>query len=159
MVVSKEMKTDTNYDNGDSVLGLGKLGSRALLAEKFNVINSGVQVFPTAISGFNISRELTNAFGKCSGYQGFNQVQGSTDNDNFPQYFDLLRDGSARAGDLGFNGVLLNNSMVKNLELNIQRDIKDVGNGNNDSLRVFIFGDVAKSISVGKDGSYVIGYV
>lgn len=157
-VISKEMKTNANYDSTTSVMGLGKCGSKALLDESFNMINNGAQVFPTAISGFNIQRQLVNAFGKCSGYQGFNASRGDSDANNFPEYKNLLRDNSARAGDLGFNGVQMNNEMVKQLELTIGRDPADVGNGNNDTLSVFIFGDVAKSISIGKNGSYTVGY-
>jgi hypothetical protein len=157
-MISKEMVTSTNYDSGDDVLGLGKCGSKALLDESFNLINNGAQVFPTAISGFNIQRQLVNAFGKCSGYQGFNASQGDSDANNFPNYSRLLQGGSARAGDLGFIGVQMNNEVIKHLELNINRDISNVGNGNNDSLSVFVFGDVAKSISISNSGAYTIGY-
>lgn len=157
-LISKEMKTNANYVSNDDVLGLGKCGSKALLSESFNMINNGGQVFPTAISGFNLQRQLVNAFGKCSGYQGFNAARGSDDAANFPEYASLLAQKSAAAGDLGFNGVQMNNEMVKQLELTIGRDATNVGFGNNDTLSVFVFGDVAKSISIGKNGSYTIGY-
>lgn len=157
-LISKEMKTNANYVSNNGVLGLGKCGSKALLSESFNMINNGGQVFPTAISGFNLQRQLVNAFGKCSAYQGFNSARGSDDTNNFPDYGSLLAQKSAAAGDLGFNGVQMNNEMVKQLELTIGRDATNVGFGNNDTLSVFVFGDVAKSISIGKNGSYTIGY-
>ena len=156
--VQKEFQTATNYDgSGDSIKGLGKCGSVALIDESFNVINNGRQIFPTNLTKADIGRQLVNAYGSFVGFVGFDQMPSAADT-QFPNFEQLHFSQSIRTGDLGFYGVQLNNEMVKQFELVLSRSITVAGTGSNDSIKVSIYADVAKTMSVGPDGSYVVGY-
>ena len=156
-LVQKEFNNVDNYVSGDNILGLGKCGSVALLDESFNMIVGGRQVFPTSISGADIARQLCNAFGTVVGFLGFNKMDSASTANQFPLFQSLHRSNSVRTGDVGFYGVQMNNELVKTLELSISRSITIAGKGSNDAIKVFIYADVAKVMSV-SNGQYTISY-
>ena len=155
-LVQKEFNNVDNYVNGNDILGLGKCGSVSLLDESYNMIVGGRQVFPTAIRDSDIARQLSNAFGSVVGYQGFNKMDSESAN-QFPQFQSLHRSNTIRTGDIGFYGVQMNNELVKTLELSVQRSETTAGKGSNDTIKVFIYADVAKVMSV-SGGQYTISY-
>jgi len=156
-LVQKEFNNVDNYVSGDNILGLGKCGSVALLDEEFNMIVGGRQVFPTAIRDADIARQLCNAFGSVVGFLGFNKMDSASTANQFPQFQSLNRSNTIRTGDVGFYGVQMNNELVKTLELSIQRSETTAGKGSNDTIKVFIYADVAKVMSV-SGGQYNISY-
>ena len=156
-LVQKEFSDVNNYVSGDNILGLGKCGSVALLDESFNMIVGGRQVFPTSISSADIARQLCNAFGSVVGFLGFNKMDSASAANQFPKFQSLNRSNTIRTGDIGFYGVQMNNELVKTLELSISRSITVAGKGSNDTIKVFIYADVAKVMSV-SGGQYNISY-
>ena len=61
--------------------------------------------------------------------------------------------------EAGYNGCLMGNVPVRNLELSLSRNISNIDGKQNAALNVFLFGDVPKVMSVASDGSYLISYV
>ena len=159
-VVVKESTTNATYDNGAQVLGKGKNGSFAFPNEGFNVVNNGVQIFPEDLTYNDIARQTINAFGPCSGFQGFNLRQGVTAANSMPNFSTLTPNNNILPGECGYNGFSLANEVVKNLQVKIDNPNRgtNVGGGVQDAHRVSVMGDVAKMMSVGADGSYTISY-
>lgn len=160
LVVAKESTNNATYDNTNEVIGVGKNGSQAIINESFNVINNGVQVFPEDLDYADIQRQVVNAFGDCSAFQGSYLRRGATDANSVPNFLQLLNDDSVGAGNLSYCGCSLGNEMVKNLQIKLVKpDFNDnVGRGNQDNFLVSVMADVAKIMSVGSDGSYTIAY-
>ncbi len=157
-VISKEYQANTNYLDGDDIKGFGRAGSVSLLNESMNVSSNGQNLFPSSVNRNDMSRQVVNAFGPCVGYQGFNQVQ-SSNAAGFPSYDVIMSSDSVATGDFGFSACQINNDMVKNLEVTIERTIpaNPVNIGYGDALKVFVMGDVAKVMSI-SNGSYNISY-
>ena len=159
ILVAKEYSTGSNYlGSNNQVEAFGKSGSVALLQETINVINNGVQVFPTDLNADDIARQTVNAFGQVMGHVGFNKVQSKTT--GFPDYSLLCNSPTLQAGKIAFNGVKMANETIKNLQIKLGRNpTPEWSTGNGDYLNVYVFGDVAKMMSVDKNGNYVVGYV
>ena len=157
-MVSKEFTITADYLSTNEVKGLGKSGSITLNQETMNISNSSALIYPRSLNRNDMSRQVVNSFGKCSAYQGFNQVEGA-DTACSPDYSSLLNTTQVVAGDLGFSAVSLNNEKCSNIEVSINRVINnDVLNvGNNSPVNVFLFGDCSKIMSV-SGGRYTVGY-
>jgi len=163
--IVKQLANLALYRVNNNVQGFGPLSSYALLNESYNMINQGRRVFPQDISNFDINRQTINAFGDSSVYNGAIQAAG-VDATSLPNYQANL---NSRPGDFtnafllpsesGYNGVLMGNVPVRNLELSLSRDLTNVDGKQNTALNVFLFGDVPKVMSVASDGSYLISYV
>jgi len=165
MCVVKQLQNLNLYKVGDNIQGMGPLSSLALLREEYNVVNQGRRLFPRDISNFDINRQTINAFGDSSVVNGGIQASGAdaTSSPNYPANL------NSRPGDFinaflspseaGYNGMLMGNVPVRNLELSLSRDISNIDGKQNAALNVFLFGDVPKVMSVAKDGSYLISYV
>ena len=156
-LVQKEFNNVDNYVSTNDILGLGKCGSVALLDESFNMNVQGRQVFPTDIQQSDIARQLCNAWGSVVAFLGFNKMDSASTANQFPKFQELNRSLSVRTGDIGYYGVQMNNQMIKNLELSISRSETIAGKGSNDTIKVFIYADVAKVMSV-SGGQYTISY-
>ena len=157
-VVAKEYQASANYLVGTAVKGFGRSGSVSVLNEFMNFSSNGQNIFPNVVNRNDMSRQVVNAFGACVGYQGFNQVQ-SVDAAGFPQYNTIMASASVATGDFGYSACQINNDVVKDLEIRLSRTIpaNPVCIGHNDALTVFVFGDVAKVLSI-SNGSYTISY-
>ena len=118
---------------------MGKSGSVSLNQETMNISNSSALIYPRSLNRNDMSRQVVNSFGKCSAYQGFNQVQGA-DATSSPDYPSLLNGTQIASGDLGYSAVSLNNDKCSNIEVSINRVINaDVLNvGNNSPVNVFL---------------------
>ena len=158
ILVSKEYVDGSNYlGTGNQVEAFGSVGSVALLQESMNVINNGVQVFPTDLNADDLARQTVNAFGSVMAHVGFNKVQSKQT--GFPDYAVLCNSPTLQAGKIAFNGVKMGMETIKNLQIKLNRNpTAEWSPGNGDYVNVYVFADVARMLSVGKDGSYVIGY-
>lgn len=158
ILVAKEYSTGSNYlGSNNQVEAFGKSGSVALLDESMNIINNGVQVFPTDLNADDLARQTVNAFGSVMGHIGFNKPQSKQT--GFPDYSVLCNSPTLQPGKLCWNGVKMGNETIKNLQIKLNRNpTPEYSAGNGDYLNVFVFADVGRMLSVSKDGSYVIGY-
>ena len=165
LCVVKQIQDLNLYVSTDAVQGVGPLSSVVLSQESYNIVNQGRRLFPRDISNFDINRQTINAFGDFSVFNGAIQARGFTATSS-PHYIDSLntRLGNFDNADMvpglcGYNGVLMGNVPVRNLELTLSRDLTNVDAFQSQPLNVFLFGDVPKVMSVGRDGSYLIAYV
>jgi hypothetical protein len=165
LCVVKQMQDLNQYISTNSVQGMGPLSSIALSNESFNIVNQGRRLFPRDLTNFDIIRQTFNAYGDFSVFNGAIQCGGVT-NTSSPFYINNLNtqvgnnnNSFLLPGQSGYNGVLMGNVPVRNLELSLTRDLTNVDGIQNQALNVFIFGDVPKVMSVGRDGSYLISYV
>lgn len=157
--VSKEYSSSAPYLATNDVRGVGKNGSVSLFGEKMNFSNNGSQVFPNSLKQSQLSRQVVNSFGDCAAFEGFNKIQGEDDDDSFPKYFESLRSDALSCGDFGYAGVTINNDKCNNVEVKLERVIpaNPVDRNHGESVNMFLFGDVAKIMSV-SNGKYTVGY-
>ncbi len=159
-LVSKEFTTDADYIDivdTNEVKGLGKSGSVSLFQETMNISNNSALIYPKALNRNDMSRQVVNSFGACSGYQGFNQVLG-VHGTSQPDYPTLLNKTQIAPGDLGFSAVTINNQKCNNVEVSLDRVINASSHlGGNTPVNVFLFGDCSKIMSV-SGVNYTLGY-
>ena len=159
-LVSKEFTTDADYIDivdTNEVKGLGKSGSVSLFQETMNISNNSALIYPKALNRNDMSRQVVNSFGACSGYQGFNQVLGFHGSSQ-PDYPTLLNKTKIAPGDLGFSAVTINNQKCNNVEVSLNRVLNTSSHlGGNTPVNVFLFGDCSKIMSV-SGGKYTLGY-
>ena len=165
LCIVKQLQNLDLYRVGTSIQGMGPLSSLALSSEEYNIVNQGRRLFPRDIGNFDIARQTLNAFGDSSMVNGGIQSAG-VDAASSPNYALNL---NSQPGDFvnaflmpseaGYNGCLMGNVPVRNLEISLSRDLSNIDGKQNAALNVFLFGDVPKVMSVAKDGSYLISYV
>ena len=124
-----------------------------------NFSNNGSQVFPNSLKQSQLSRQVVNSFGDCVAFEGFNKIQGENDTGSFPKYSESLRSDAIFCGEFGYSAVTVNNEKCNNIEVKIERVIpaNAVNRNNGEAVNVFLFGDVAKIMSV-SNGKYTVGY-
>lgn len=165
LCVVKQMQNLDSYVSTEAVQGMGPLSSVALSNESFNIVNQGRRLFPRDLSNFDIIRQTMTAYGDFSVYNGAVQC-GGVDPASSPFYINNLNSRLGNTnnpflvpGQSGYNGVLMGNVPVRNLEVSLNRNLANIDGVQNQALNVFLFGDVPKVMSVGRDGSYLISYV
>lgn len=130
-----------------------KAGSKALISEQLQLNINGSNLLPNG--GFDASPNmalglLTDTFGNLSCHNG------SSDS-GFVGCADRVEDYEARVGHLSYFGLLVNQQIIKNIQLNYKRLLRESGDAQyGQALNINVFYEVSKSIVKTKDGYNVI---